>query len=142
MERVGGEHEGQTSSVRAVALASLVGTTVEWYDYFVYGTTAALIFGTLFFPEFSTLAGTLAAFATFAVGFFARPLGGVIFGHFGDKVGRKTMLVITLFLMGGATFLIGLLPTYKTIGVWAPILLVTLWIIQGIGLGGEWAGPP
>jgi MHS family shikimate/dehydroshikimate transporter-like MFS transporter len=140
MERVGGEHEGQTSSVRAVALASLVGTTVEWYDYFVYGTTAALIFGTLFFPEFSTLAGTLAAFATFAVGFFARPLGGVIFGHFGDKVGRKTMLVITLFLMGGATFLIGLLPTYKTIGVWAPILLVTLRIIQGIGLGGEWGG--
>jgi metabolite-proton symporter len=140
MERIGGEHEGQTSSVRTVALASLVGTTVEWYDYFIYGTTAALIFNQLFFPEFSPLAGTLAAFATFAVGFFARPLGGLIFGHFGDKVGRKTMLVITLFLMGAATFLIGLLPTFETIGVWAPILLVTLRIIQGIGLGGEWGG--
>lgn len=140
MERVGGENTGQTSSVRAVALASLVGTTIEWYDYFVYGTTAALVFGALFFPDFSELAGTLAAFATFAVGFFARPLGGVIFGHFGDKLGRKTMLVITLFLMGAATFLIGLLPTFKAIGVWAPILLVVLRIVQGIGLGGEWGG--
>lgn len=121
-------------------MASLVGTTIEWYDYFVYGTTAALVFGALFFPDFSELAGTLAAFATFAVGFFARPLGGVIFGHFGDKLGRKTMLVITLFLMGAATFLIGLLPTFKTIGVWAPILLVVLRIVQGIGLGGEWGG--
>jgi MHS family shikimate/dehydroshikimate transporter-like MFS transporter len=140
MERVGGEYTGQTSSVRTVALASLVGTTVEWYDYFIYGTAAALVFPALFFPGFSELAGTLAAFATFAVGFFARPLGGVIFGHFGDKVGRKTMLVITLFLMGAATFLVGLLPTFQTIGVWAPILLVTLRIVQGLGLGGEWGG--
>ena len=140
MESIGGEHTGQTSSVRKVALASLVGTTIEWYDYFIYGTTAALIFNQLFFPSFEPLAGTLAAFATFAVGFFARPLGGVIFGHYGDKIGRKTMLVLTLFLMGGATFLIGLLPTVDTIGIWAPILLVTLRIIQGLGLGGEWGG--
>ncbi|QIN78506.1 MFS transporter [Rubrobacter marinus] len=140
MERLGGEHEGNTSSVKQVALASLVGTTIEWYDYFIYGTTAALVFNQLFFPAFSPLAGTLAAFATFAVGFFARPLGGVIFGHYGDKLGRKTMLVVTLLLMGVATFLIGLLPSFETIGIWAPILLVVLRIVQGLGLGGEWGG--
>ena len=140
MEEVGGEYTGRTSSVRQVALASLVGTTIEWYDYFIYGTTAALVFNQLFFPSFEPLAGTLAALATFAVGFFARPLGGVIFGHFGDKIGRKTMLVLTLLLMGGATFLVGLLPSYETIGILAPILLVTLRIVQGLGLGGEWGG--
>jgi metabolite-proton symporter len=140
MERVGGEQAGQVTSVRKVALASLVGTTIEWYDYFIYGTTAALVFGQLFFPGYTELEGTLAAFATFAVGFFARPLGGIIFGHFGDRIGRKTMLVLTLFLMGGATFLIGLLPSVETIGIWAPILLVTLRIVQGLGLGGEWGG--
>jgi MHS family shikimate/dehydroshikimate transporter-like MFS transporter len=140
MERLGGEHTGNVSSVRQVALASLVGTTIEWYDYFIYGTTAALVFNQLFFPDFSPLAGTLAAFATFAVGFFARPLGGVIFGHYGDKIGRKTMLVVTLLLMGVATFLVGLLPSFETIGVWAPILLVILRIVQGLGLGGEWGG--
>lgn len=140
MERSGGEHTGSTSSVKKVALASLVGTTIEWYDYFIYGTTAALVFNQLFFPAFSPLAGTLLAFATFAVGFFARPLGGVIFGHYGDKIGRKAMLVTTLLLMGVATFLIGVLPSFETIGVWAPILLVVLRIVQGLGLGGEWGG--
>jgi metabolite-proton symporter len=128
------------SSIRKVALASFIGTAIEWYDYFLYGTAAALVFNVLFFPDFSPLAGTLASFATFAVGFFARPVGGVIFGHFGDKIGRKTMLVLTLLIMGVATFLIGLLPTYETIGVWAPILLVVLRIFQGFGVGGEWGG--
>lgn len=123
-----------------VAMASLIGTAVEWYDYFIYGMAAALVFGLLFFPEFSPAAGTLAAFATFSVGFLARPLGGVVMGHFGDKVGRKSMLVISLMMMGIATVAIGLLPTYAAIGVWAPILLVTLRFIQGIGVGGEWGG--
>jgi metabolite-proton symporter len=120
--------------------ASLVGTTVEWYDFFLYGSAAALVFNKLFFPDFDPLVGTLLAFATYAVGFAARPIGGVVFGHFGDKIGRKQMLVITLMLMGGATFLIGLLPTYGAIGVWAPILLIVLRLVQGFALGGEWGG--
>ena len=131
--------ESPTSIVKVVG-ASLVGTTVEWYDFFLYGSAAALVFNRLFFPEFDPLVGTLLAFATYAVGFAARPIGGVIFGHFGDKVGRKQMLVITLMLMGGATFLIGLLPTYGTIGIWAPILLILLRLVQGFALGGEWGG--
>jgi metabolite-proton symporter len=129
----------RTSIVKVVG-ASLVGTTVEWYDFFLYGSAAALVFNTLFFPDFDPLVGTLLAFATYAVGFAARPIGGVIFGHFGDKIGRKQMLVITLMLMGGATFLIGLLPTYATIGIWAPILLIVLRLVQGFALGGEWGG--
>lgn len=140
MERLGGESMGQTSSIRKVAGASLIGTTIEWYDFFIYGTAAALVFPQLFFPEFSQTAGTLAAFSTFAVGFFARPVGGIIFGHFGDKIGRKSMLVITLTLMGVATAIIGLLPTYAAIGVAAPILLVLLRFVQGLGVGGEWGG--
>src|SRR5918997_5064897 len=140
MERIGGEHTGQTSSVRKVALASLVGTTIEWYDYFIYGTTAALIFNQLFFPSFEPLAGTLAAFATFAVGFFFRPVGAIICGHFGDKIGRKSMLVFTLLVMGGSSALIGLLPTYESIGVLAPILLIALRCLQGFAAGGEWGG--
>ena len=120
--------------------ASLVGTTVEWYDFFLYGSAAALVFNKLFFPDFDPLVGTLLAFATYAVGFAARPIGGIVFGHFGDKVGRKQMLVITLMMMGGATFLIGLLPTYGTVGVWAPILLILLRLVQGFALGGEWGG--
>src|SRR3954447_2305333 len=112
-----------TAIVKVVG-ASLVGTTVEWYDFFLYGSAAALVFNKLFFPDFDPLVGTLLAFATYAVGFAARPIGGVIFGHFGDKIGRKQMLVITLMMMGGATFLIGLLPTYGAIGIWAPILLI------------------
>ncbi|MFD9669072.1 MFS transporter [Rhodococcus sp. NPDC059968] len=123
-----------------VAGASLIGTAIEWYDYFIYGMAAAIVFGPLFFPSFSSVAGTLAAFATFSVGFIARPIGGVVMGHFGDRIGRKSMLVLSLMLMGGATVGIGLLPTYAAIGVWAPILLVTLRFVQGIGVGGEWGG--
>ena len=131
---------GRPSSVRRVVVASLVGTSLEWYDFFIYGTAAALVFNHLFFPSFDPLVGTLLAFTTYAVGFIARPLGGIVFGHYGDKVGRKNVLVITLLLMGIATFAIGLLPTYDTIGAWAPILLVTLRFLQGLGLGGEWGG--
>ena len=130
----------QPSSVRRVVVASLVGTSLEWYDFFIYGTAAALVFNQLFFPTFEPLVGTLLAFTTFAVGFVARPLGGIVFGHYGDKVGRKNVLVATLLLMGIATFLIGLMPTYAVIGVWAPILLVLLRFLQGLGLGGEWGG--
>src|SRR3712207_5410915 len=140
MERLGGEDIGMPTSIRQVVVASFIGTTIEWYDFFIYGTAAALVFPALFFPEFSPLAGTLASFATFAVGFLARPLGGVIFGHYGDKIGRKAMLVTTLLIMGAATFLVGLLPTYQSIGVLAPVLLVLLRLIQGLGLGGEWGG--
>jgi MFS transporter, MHS family, shikimate and dehydroshikimate transport protein len=132
--------QAQHTNIWKVAAASFIGTAVEWYDFFLYGTAAALIFNRLFFPSFDPLMGTLAAFATFAVGFVARPLGGIIFGHFGDKLGRKSMLSATLMIMGLATFAIGLLPTYETIGVGAPILLVLLRILQGFGLGGEWGG--
>jgi MFS transporter, MHS family, shikimate and dehydroshikimate transport protein len=130
----------QQSSVRRVVLASFIGTTIEWYDFFLYGTAAALVFNELFFPNISPAAGTMAAFATHAVGFFARPLGGVIFGHFGDKIGRRSMLVTTLMMMGIATFLIGMLPTYTSAGLWAPALLVLLRFVQGLGVGGEWGG--
>jgi metabolite-proton symporter len=130
----------QPSSVRRVVVASLVGTSLEWYDFFIYGTAAALVFNKLFFPSFDPLVGTLLAFTTYAVGFIARPLGGIVFGHYGDKVGRKNVLVATLLLMGVATFAIGLMPTYETIGVWAPVLLVALRFLQGLGLGGEWGG--
>jgi MFS transporter, MHS family, shikimate and dehydroshikimate transport protein len=141
MERLGGEDAGQSASIGRVALASFVGTAIEGYDFFIYGIAAALVFGQLFFPpNEDPLIGTLAAFATFAVGFVARPVGGVVFGHFGDKVGRKPMLVITILTMGLATFLIGLLPTYAQIGIWAPILLVALRLIQGFSVGGEWGG--
>src|SRR4051812_14266518 len=130
----------QASSVRRVIVASLVGTSLEWYDFFIYGTAAALVFNQLFFPQFDPLVGTLLAFTTYAVGFVARPLGGVVFGHYGDKLGRKNVLVVTLLIMGIGTFLIGLLPTYQSIGVWAPVLLVVLRFLQGLGLGGEWGG--
>ena len=132
-------HE-RARAARRVALASAVGTTIEWYDFFIYGTAAALVFGPQFFSRASTLGGTLAAFATFAVGFVARPLGGIVMGHFGDRIGRKSMLVSSLMLMGAATFSIGLLPTYAQIGAWAPLLLVLLRFTQGFALGGEWAG--
>jgi len=128
------------SSVRRVIVASLIGTSLEWYDFFIYGIAAALVFNKLFFPSFDPLVGTLLAFATFAVGFVARPIGGVVFGHYGDKIGRKNVLVVTLLLMGIATFAIGLLPTYGQIGVGAPIVLVALRFLQGLGLGGEWGG--
>ena len=123
-----------------VILASLIGTSLEWYDFFLYGTASALVFNKLFFPNFDPVVGTLLAFATYAVGFVARPLGGIVFGHFGDRVGRKQVLVVTLLIRGIATFLIGLLPTYGSIGVAAPILLVALRFVQGLGLGGEWGG--
>src|SRR5271165_5584249 len=111
------------ASITHVAVASFVGTAIEWYDFFLYGTAAALVFNRLFFPTYDPLVGTVLSFATFAVGFVARPIGGVVFGHFGDRLGRKAMLSLTLLIMGVATFAIGLLPTYGQIGVWAPVLL-------------------
>jgi MHS family shikimate/dehydroshikimate transporter-like MFS transporter len=128
------------SRINSIAFASCVGTIIEWYDFLIYATAAALVFNKAFFPTFDPLAGTLAALGSYAVGFLARPLGAALFGHFGDRLGRKSMLVLTLFIMGLATFCIGLLPTYATIGIFAPILLILLRIIQGIGLGGEWGG--
>ncbi|AXK84386.1 Predicted arabinose efflux permease, MFS family [Nocardia farcinica] len=125
---------------RKVAAATLVGTTLEWYDFMLYGTAAALIFRGQFFPELSPTAGTLASFSTFAVGFGARPLGGLVFGHFGDRLGRRNTLVVSLLLMGIGSTLIGVLPNYDSIGFWAPVLLVVLRLVQGIGLGGEGAG--
>jgi len=123
-----------------VVFAGSVGTIIEWYDFLIYGTAAALVFNTLFFPNIDPLAGTLASLATYSVGFVARPIGGAIFGHFGDRIGRKIMLMITMVIMALGTFVVGCLPTYQQIGVWAPILLVILRLIQGIGLGGEWGG--
>ncbi|MDI9977420.1 MFS transporter [Rhodococcus sp. IEGM 1307] len=125
---------------RRAAIAALVGTVLEWYDFIVYGTAAAVVLNRLFFPSENPLVGTLAAFATYAVGFLARPIGGLILGRMGDRLGRKKVLVSTLLLMGGATTAIGLLPTYATIGIAAPILLVVLRLIQGFGAGGEYAG--
>lgn len=123
---------------RRVASATLIGTSIEWFDFFVYGAAAALVFNKVFFPTANPLTGTLLALSTFGVGFVARPFGGVVFAHFGDRIGRKSMLVLSVLMMGGGTFVVGLLPTYEAIGVAAPILLVLLRIIQGIGLGGEW----
>ena len=130
----------QSRSPRKVIVASLIGTSLEWYDFFLYGTASALVFNKVFFPQFDPLTGTLLAFATYAVGFISRPLGGIIAGHYGDRVGRKQVLVATLLVMGGATFLIGALPTYEAIGIAAPVLLVALRFVQGLGLGGEWGG--
>ncbi|GAA0899152.1 MFS transporter [Pseudonocardia zijingensis] len=127
-------------SRKSIFVASFIGTSIEWYDYYIFGTAAALVFGQLFYPDFSPAAGTLAAFATFAVGFIARPLGAAVIGHFGDRLGRKSMLVLTLLMTGGATFLIGVLPTYAAVGIAAPLLLVILRIAQGFGVGGEWGG--
>ena len=117
----------ERTPLRRVVMASLIGTTIEWYDFFLYGSAAALVFNRLFFPEFDPLVGTMLAFATYALGFVARPVGGIVFGHFGDRIGRKRLLMLSLVLMGVATILIGLLPTYAQIGVWAPVaLIVTL----------------
>jgi metabolite-proton symporter len=136
----GSNTPAQGTSVRKVALASFIGTTIEWYDYYIFGTAAVLVFNTQFFSNLSPVAGTLAALATFGVAFVARPLGGVLFGHFGDRVGRKAMLVTSLLMMGAGTLAVGLLPSYDTIGIWAPVLLVTCRILQGIAVGGEWSG--
>lgn len=132
--------EQARSSHRLAGISSMVGTTIEWYDFFIYGAAAALIFNKLFFPNLDPLSGVLAAFATYAVGFIGRPLGGIVFGHFGDKVGRKSMLMLTLILMGVPTMLIGLLPTYESIGYWATVCLVILRFVQGMAMGGEWGG--
>src|SRR5471032_2962042 len=128
------------ANLRRVIISSLIGATIEWYDFFLYGVVAGIVFNKLYFPAADPLVSTLLAYTTFAIGFVARPLGGVLFGHFGDRIGRKSVLVMTLMIMGVATFLIGLLPTYAQIGVWAPILLLVLRVLQGIGLGGEWGG--
>src|ERR1700681_283574 len=130
----------ERSKMNSIVFASCFGTIIEWYDFLIYATAATLIFNKAFFPTFDPLAGTLAALGSYAVGFLARPLGGALFGHFGDRLGRKSMLVLTLFIMGISTFCIGLLPTYASIGVLAPILLILLRVVQGIGLGGEWGG--
>jgi MFS family permease len=130
----------RASSLRKVIVASLIGTSLEWYDFFLYSTAAAVVFNRLFFPTVSPVTGTLLAFTTAAVGFAARPLGGIVFGHFGDRHGRKRVLVTTLLMMGVATVLIGALPTYAAIGVAAPLLLAALRFIQGLALGGEWGG--
>ncbi|WP_249924282.1 MFS transporter, partial [Streptomyces alboniger] len=131
---------GRSPGIARIVSASLIGTTIEWYDFFLYGSAAALVFNTLFFPTADPLVGTLIAFITYAIGFAARPIGGVVFGHFGDKIGRKKLLVISLLMMGGATFAMGLLPTYDSIGIGAPILLTVLRLVQGFALGGEWGG--
>ncbi len=127
-------------TVKRVVMASVIGATIEWYDFFLYGVVAGLVFNHLYFPGEDAYIGTLLAYGTFAVGFLARPLGGIIFGHFGDKVGRKSMLVLTLTIMGLSTVAIGVIPSYASIGIWAPILLLLCRILQGIGLGGEWGG--
>ena len=132
--------EREVTPLRRVVMASLIGTTIEWYDFFLYGSAAALVFNRLFFPSYDPLTGTFLAFATYAVGFFARPVGGIVFGHYGDRIGRKRLLMLSLVLMGVATVLIGLLPTYARIGIWAPIALIALRLIQGFAVGGEWGG--
>jgi MFS family permease len=137
---LGGENEGQRAPIRRVVAASFIGNLIEQYDFLLFGSMAALVFNQLFFPEFDPLVGTLAAFATFGVGFIARPLGGVLCGHYGDKIGRKAMLVLTLLVAGIVTFLMGLLPTYASVGAWAPVALVTLRFIQGLAYGGEFGG--
>ncbi|GGS99573.1 MFS transporter [Streptomyces chromofuscus] len=128
------------NKLKRIVAASLIGTTIEWYDFFLYGSAAALVFNQLFFPESDPLVGTLLSFLTYAVGFAARPLGALVFGHYGDRLGRKKLLVLSLLLMGGATFAIGLLPTHATIGSAAPVLLTVLRLVQGFALGGEWGG--
>lgn len=127
-------------SIQRVAFASAIGATVEWYDFFLYGVVTPLVFNKLFFPNYDPVVGTLLAYTTFFVGFVSRPIGGIIFGHYGDRIGRKGVLVLTLLIMGVATFLIGCLPTYESIGIWAPALLLVLRVLQGFGIGGEWGG--
>ena len=135
------QDQNKEQNMRRVALTSLAGTSIEWYDFFLYGTAAAVIFPKAFFPQdLPPMVLLIISFSTFAVGFIARPLGGLIFGHFGDRVGRKRTLVVALMMMGAATTLIGLLPTYAAIGVAAPLLLVLLRFVQGLAIGGQWGG--
>src|ERR1700688_4455255 len=131
------EHSTQ---LRKAVIAATVGTTIEWYDFFIYGTAAGLVFPKLFFPNADPLTGTLAAFSTYFIGFIGRPIGAAIFGHFGDRIGRKATLISTLLLMGIATFLVALVPGYDSIGVWGAVILTVLRTLQGIGVGGEWGG--
>lgn len=131
---------GQRRTANRAGIGAFIGSTIEWFDFYIYGTASALVFDEVFFPEIEGWLGTLVAFATFWVGFLARPLGGIVFGHIGDRLGRKKTLVITLLMMGTATTLISLLPGYEQIGVAAPIALVCIRMVQGIGLGGEWGG--
>ena len=131
------EHSAQ---LRKAIIASTIGTAIEWYDFFLYGTAAGLIFGKLFFPNSDPLTATLAAFGTYFIGFVGRPIGAAIFGHYGDRIGRKATLIATLLLMGIATFLIAFVPTYASIGIWGAVILTVLRMIQGIGVGGEWGG--
>ena len=140
MDQVYKKDDGTTMSIGTIALASAIGTTIEWYDFFLYGVMTPLVLNKLFFPNADVLISTLLAYGTFFVGFLSRPIGGIIFGHYGDRLGRKTVLILTLLIMGIATFLIGLLPTYASAGMWAPLLLLALRIFQGIGIGGEWGG--
>jgi MHS family shikimate/dehydroshikimate transporter-like MFS transporter len=140
MQQVSKTGDGAITSIGTIALASAIGTTIEWYDFFLYGVMTPLVLNKLFFPNADVLISTLLAYGTFFVGFLSRPIGGIIFGHYGDRIGRKTVLILTVLIMGIATFAIGLLPTYATAGVWAPLMLLALRIFQGIGIGGEWGG--
>jgi metabolite-proton symporter len=134
------DFEHKQRQARLVAFASLIGTTIEWYDFFLYGTITGLVFNKLFFPSHDLFVSTMLAYTTYAVGFATRPVGGIFFGHFGDRIGRKPLLILTLSIMGVSTFFIGLLPTYASIGIAAPLLLLLLRLLQGFGLGGEWGG--
>src|SRR5437660_2455034 len=131
------EHAKQ---LRRAIIASTVGTAIEWYDFFLYGLVTAVVFAKLYFPNEDPLAGTLSAFGIYAVGFVARPVGAAIFGHYGDRIGRKATLIATLMLMGVATFLVAFVPTYASIGIWGAVILTILRFIQGVGVGGEWGG--
>jgi MFS family permease len=128
------------SQLRRAVIASTVGTTIEWYDFLLYSTVTGLVFGKLFFPNSDPLVGVLQAFAVYSVGFIARPMGAAIFGHYGDRVGRKAVLIATLLITGFATFAVGLVPTYESIGIWGAVILTIIRFIQGIGIGGEWGG--
>src|SRR5260221_8935201 len=134
------QSQAQSAGIAKVAVASAIGNMIEYYDFTLYATATALVFNKIFFPSFDPLVGSLAAFATFFIGYCARPLGGILFGHFGDRTGRRNMLLLTVLIMGVGTFLIGLMPTYEQIGIWAPILLLVLRLAQGIGIGGEYGG--
>src|ERR1700756_5167900 len=129
-----------TRQLRKAVIAATVGTTIEWYDFFLYGTAAGLVFGKLYFPNSDPTTATLLAFSTYFVGFAARPIGAAIFGHYGDRIGRKATLIATLMLMGIATFLVAFVPTYASIGIWGAVILTALRFIQGVGVGGEWGG--
>ncbi len=131
------DHRAQ---LRRAVIASTVGTTIEWYDFLLYGTATALVFGKLFFPKSDPLVGVLEAFAVYSVGFIARPIGAMIFGHYGDRIGRKGALVATLLLTGLATFAVGFVPTYDQVGIWGAVILTIIRFIQGVGVGGEWGG--